>query len=278
MTVFFIVPRLMRIVQSLLAMREPDLAMVSLNEEELLSLPLDNQLSSLQSNNFVNSTILNDAVSYNGGCSSSDRGSTESGPDSERISFVKSSSCMMDSSMSSSSTLQSFLPGARSSIDATSLNSNSGSGKTTEEEDTRTNSTASGEYIVSRELFPSRKLCHTSSTPNRRIAKKTDKKHEGTRWSRSKPKPANSVSSAEDESGFSSMSSFQEVGLPLPFATPISPIKGCHTEIGLPEVPLDKVRHRRWSSTPVEIQALFKRHSTHFSGSSAKSESLSVWV
>jgi len=96
-----------------------------------------------------------------------------------------------------------------------------------------------------------------------------------------KVKPASSpVSSAEGESGFFSISSFQEVGLPASAALPITPIKGCHTEVGLPEVPLDKTRHRRWSSTPAEIQALFKQHRASIGGMpQTTTESVSVcWV
>uniref|UniRef100_A0A1B6IRX9 Uncharacterized protein n=1 Tax=Homalodisca liturata TaxID=320908 RepID=A0A1B6IRX9_9HEMI len=51
--------------------------------------------------------------------------------------------------------------------------------------------------------------------------------------------PQLSVGSAEDESGFSSMSSFHEVGLPEIRSYP---------EVGLPLV---EPSHRRWSSTPV---------------------------
>lgn len=52
--------------------------------------------------------------------------------------------------------------------------------------------------------------------------------------------PQLSVGSTEDESGFSSMSSFHEVGLPEVRTYP---------EVGLPIV---EPAHRRWSSTPVE--------------------------
>ncbi|XP_043285942.1 uncharacterized protein [Venturia canescens] len=281
--------RLMRTVQSLLAMREPDLAMISSNEEEeMFGSMIGNELSSssLRNSSFVNSTLLNDAMSYNEGCSSSERGSTESGGETnEREKYGKASVNGLDNSTSSTSTLQTLVPRARRSIDATSMNSNSGSSKTTEEdeeEENRGNSTGSGESTLSTELAfkGKREVCPTS-TPSRRAANKADKK-EPSRWLRSKirPKSSRSVSSAEDESGFSSMSSFQEVGLPLQFVpSTLSPIKGCHTEVGLPEIPIEKIPHRRWSSTPAEIAAIFKRHSTHFAGStSGTSESLSVWV
>ncbi|XP_033223165.1 uncharacterized protein LOC117176901 [Belonocnema kinseyi] len=250
--------RLMRTVQSLMAMREPDLARVSSMEENGSSpSPVDHQhhndLSlSLQSNNFVNSTTLPD-VSFVG--SSSDRG-TESSNEGDCRSFCKTSSSTAETNINH---LTSLLPGARRSLDATSLNS--GSSKTTEEDEVLPTTNNYVDSIAKREFFGS---------DSRRV-KKVEKDVVKIR-----PKPSNSVSSAEDESGFSSMSSFQEVGLPS--ALPFSPIKGCHTEVGLPEVPLDKVRHRRWSSTPAEIQALFKRHSGSFSNSQATTESLSVWV
>lgn len=91
------------------------------------------------------------------------------------------------------------------------------------------------------------------------------------------PQPSLSLSSAEDESGFSSMGSFQEVGLPLLSSTQLheqpwaghaaspspspsasSRSHGSFHEVGLPlprlgahgkpPVPI----HRRWSSNPVE--------------------------
>jgi len=113
-----------------------------------------------------------------------------------------------------------------------------------------------------------------------RAAKRLDKREE--KLSKSKVKPSSSpVSSAEGESGFFSISSFQEIGLPSSSsALPITSAKGCHTEVGLPEVPLDKARHRRWSSTPAEIQALFKQHRASFGGTpQSTGESVSVcWV
>lgn len=141
------------------------------------------------------------------------------------------------------------LPRTRRSPDTTSWNSSSS--KTTEEEDTAALAAPSPKQLEKKE--PS---C--------------------------KAKSPVSVSSAESESGFSSISSFQEVGLPS--TSSIRSIKGCHTEVGLPEVPLDKTRHRRWTSTPAELQALYKllysQHRGSFGGSQATTtESVSVcWV
>jgi len=112
-----------------------------------------------------------------------------------------------------------------------------------------------------------------------RVAKRLDKREE--KLGKSKLKPSSSpVSSAEGESGFFSISSFQEIGLPSSALPALTSNKGCHTEVGLPEVPLDKARHRRWSSTPAEIQALFKQHRASFGGTPQSSgESVSVcWV
>lgn len=285
--------RLMRTVQSLLAMREPDLARMSPVDDGAASpSPVGNHhhhhlhhghqdtLLTLQNDSFVNSNSLQEE-NY-GRCSGgSDRGNESSGTEMDNTRVV--SSCYLKSSSSSNEVnrnLQNLLPGVRRSLDATSLNS--GSSKTTEEEDpiAISNRENGGCRIEPRELVASFTSGGTStSTPNKRT-KRTEKKPNGdvnltARSTRSKI--ATSVSSAEDESGFSSMSSsFQEVGLPP--TLPISPIKGCHTEVGLPEIPLEKVAHRRWSSTPAEIQALLKRHSATFSTSQTNTESLSVWV
>ncbi|KAL1131097.1 hypothetical protein AAG570_012334 [Ranatra chinensis] len=74
--------------------------------------------------------------------------------------------------------------------------------------------------------------------------------------------PQLSVGSAEDESGFSSMSSFHEVGLPGNSTNNSSDVgtSGSFHELGLPVVdsPSGGHRHRRWSSTPVD------RHSTGY--------------
>ncbi|XP_012279537.1 uncharacterized protein LOC105699254 [Orussus abietinus] len=225
--------RLMRTVQSLLAMREPDLARVSMAENNTCHVDRD---ASLQPN-FANSTAMQDSF----------------GGELERSGYVKGNDDRGNP----------LLPGTRRSLDATSLNS--GSSKTTE----TTTTTEEDDAAVPGILGPiEREFMGTpTSTPIR-------KKRQEKEVVRMRSKPATSVSSAEDESGFSSMSSFQEVGLP----GGISPIKGCHTEVGLPEIPLDKVRHRRWTSTPSEIQTLFKRHSTSFVGNQPTTESFSVWV
>ncbi|KAK2586585.1 hypothetical protein KPH14_011463 [Odynerus spinipes] len=284
--------RLMRTVQSLLAMREPDLARMSPVDDGAASpSPVSNHHHhhhhhshhetslTLPNDSFVNSNSLQEE-NY-GRCSGvSDRGNESSGTEMDNTRVV--SSCYLKSSSNSNEVnrnLQNLLPGVRRSLDATSLNS--GSSKTTEEEDpiAVSNRENGGSHIAPRELVTSFATGTSTSTPNKRT-KRIEKKPNGdvvlmARSTRSKV--ATSVSSAEDESGFSSMSSsFQEVGLPP--TLPISPIKGCHTEVGLPEIPLEKVAHRRWSSTPAEIQALLKRHSASFSTSQTNTESLSVWV
>ncbi|XP_076752586.1 uncharacterized protein LOC143424421 [Xylocopa sonorina] len=265
--------RLMRTVQSLLAMREPELARISsMENNDSSSSPIDhhrhnnhhNEVSlTLQNNSFVNSISLQEATAYKRR-SSSDRANESSNTDNDsRTCYPKSSSNTVEINRN----LQNLLPGIRRSLDATSLNS--GSSKTTEEEDVLPNNNSFNISIPDHEsIF----TCTPLSTPNRR-AKKIEAK-EKEKYSKSKP--AASVSSVEDESGFSSMSSFQEIGLPS--ALPISPIRGCHTEVGLPEVPIENARHRRWSSTPAEIQALFNKQRNSFTTSQTTTESLSVWV
>ncbi|XP_051162654.1 uncharacterized protein LOC127282456 [Leptopilina boulardi] len=261
--------RLMRTVQSLLAMRDPDLMkMTSMENNGSITLSDDHQHHnnnhhhhemslSMQPNNFANSTTLPE-TSFVSDHDSSDRGneSCNETENNNNRTICKNSTNTIDNANDNLS----LLPRARRSLDATSLNS--GSSKTTDDEVlTNTDNFVVVESISKRDFF----------TGESRSIKKIEKDV------KIRPKPSNSVSSAEDESGFSSMSSFQEVGLPsaIPFS---SPVKGCHTEVGLPEVPLDKVRHRRWSSTPAEIQALFKRHSGSFANSQTTTESLSVWV
>lgn len=86
-----------------------------------------------------------------------------------------------------------------------------------------------------------------------------------------------SVSSAEDESGFSSMNSFQEVGLPLMNSTvdedKLGDLSINSSDSNITQISLDTsknldkakliwnrsdlvlpVNHRRWSSTPVDVQ------------------------
>lgn len=261
--------RLLRTVESLLAMREPDLARVTPIEDNGSSpSPTvdhrhhDTSLS-LPSGNFANSTMLQEATYA---------------PGNESISSVqqddnRSASLIKPSVNEFARNLHAFAPSSvRRSPDTASWNSSSS--KTTEEEDTvalaaPSNGTASND---------------TPSSTLSRSAKRPEKKESSPgnlTGKTSKVKPASSpVSSAEGESGFFSISSFQEVGLPPSAAVPITPVKGCHTEVGLPEVPLDKARHRRWSSTPAEIQALFKHHRASFGGSpQTATESVSVcWV
>lgn len=259
----------MKTVQSLLAMREPDLARItSIDHNESSPPPINhhnnhhNQVSlSIQNSSFVNSTTLQEAAGYPTR-SSSNRGNESSGTDNDsRTCFMKTSNVVMVER-----SLHSLVPGVRRSLDATSLNS--GSSKTTEEEDALQNNNSINVSMAEHErMF----LYTPTSTPNKYSRKAEKKEKERS----SKSKPAASVSSVEDESGFSSMSSFQEIGLPS--GLPVSPIRGYHTEIGLPEVSLDKSRYRRWSSTPLEIQAL-RSHRNSFTTSRTTTESLSVWV
>ncbi|XP_046492226.1 uncharacterized protein [Neodiprion pinetum] len=236
--------RLMRTAQSLLATREPDLVRVSEVDNRRAPSPcnIDGPLP-LQS--FTNSTPLCDSL-----LSSSDRANSR---------------CDNDATFSRRAepgTAGCLLPGARRSLDAASLHSaSSKTTETTEEEDGGPRSLLAG--ALEREF-----VVKSSSTPNRRPKKPTEV------GLKTKPCTA-SVSSAEDESGFSSMSSFQDVGLP---PAP-SLVKGYHTEVGLPDVPV-KVRHRRWSSTPAEMQALFNgRYNASFTAAKTGSEALKVlWV
>ncbi|XP_018403020.1 PREDICTED: uncharacterized protein LOC108779947 [Cyphomyrmex costatus] len=262
--------RLLRTVESLLSMREPDLARMTPVEENgsSPSPTVDHHRHhdasfSLSSSNFVNSTTLQEATASSG-CSSSSRGNESSNShqgDSRSPSLVKTSVTEFTRN------LQNFVPSVRRSPDTASWNSSSS--KTTEEEDiiaTSSNGVTSNGTPIS-----------TLSRATKRLEKKESTGLTG----RAKVKPASSpVSSAEGESGFFSISSFQEVGLPASAALSITPIKGCHTEIGLPEVPLDKTRHRRWSSTPAEFQALFKQHRASIGGMpQTTTESVSVcWV
>ncbi|XP_012543654.1 uncharacterized protein LOC105841083 [Monomorium pharaonis] len=260
--------RLLRTVESLLSMREPDLARMTPVEEGASPSPTvdhhrHNDTSfSISGGNFANSTTLQDAAAYSG-CPGGGRGNESTGGqqgDSRSPSLVKTSVAEFTRN------LQSFAPSVRRSPDTASWNS--GSSKTTEEED-----------IVASNGTP-------ISTLSRAAAKRLEKKESTGPAGKSKVKPASSpVSSAEGESGFFSISSFQEVGLPasvvpLSSSSSITPVKGCHTEVGLPEVPLDKTRHRRWSSTPAEFQALFKQHRASFGGTpQTATESVSVcWV
>lgn len=263
--------RLLRTVESLLAMREPDLARVTPIEDNGSSpSPTvdhrhhDTSLS-LPSGNFANSTMLQETTYVPG----NDHGNESIGSGQQDDS--RSASLIKPSVNEFTRNLHAFVPSVRRSPDTTSWNSSSS--KTTEEEDTVALATPSNGTTSN----------GTPSSTLSRTAKRLEKKESspGMLAGKTKVKPASSpVSSAEGESGFFSISSFQEVGLPPSAAVPITPVKGCHTEVGLPEVPLDKARHRRWSSTPAEIQALFKQHRASFGGSpQTATESVSVcWV
>lgn len=241
--------RLMRTVQSLLSMREPDLSRIASIEDNALS-----------------SSSIQDDLSSHEAAYDPHRGNDNCNNDDPNV--TSKVSCFLSSTLNHRRSVNTpfdltvdHLSGARESMDATSLHSVCS--KNTEEEEL-TNTTV-----------PLETTRNDSAASN---AVEIDNKSERKRVEESsvnRSKPTASVSSAEDESGFSSMSSFQEVGLP---SNNVAPIKGCHTEVGLPEVPLEKIRHRRWSSTPAEIQALFKRHSTSFSNTRSTTESLSVWV
>ncbi|XP_077265020.1 uncharacterized protein LOC143898996 [Temnothorax americanus] len=264
--------RLLRTVESLLSMREPDLTrMTPVEENESSPSPtVDHHRHhdasfSLSTGNFANSTTLQEAAAYSGRSSSSRGNESISGQQSDS----RSPSLVKTSVTEFTRNLQNFTPSVRRSPDTASWNSSSS--KTTEEEDLVA-FTASSSGATSN---------GTPISTLTRAAKRLKKKESTGLIGKSKVKPASSpVSSAEGESGFFSISSFQEVGLPASAALPVTPIKGCHTEVGLPEVPLDKTRHRRWSSTPAEIQALFKQHRASFGGTpQTTTESVSVcWV
>jgi hypothetical protein len=128
----------------------------------------------------------------------------------------------------------------------------------------------------------------------------------------SQPAPQLSVSSTEDESGFSSMNSFQEAGLPLTNPSPTSSYSKhpsshydtqyhpstensasqsasyCgpkYQELGLPvvDIPPNKYNkncttptHKRWSSSPAETLSHYSKTNASFCGAG---ETLRVlWV
>lgn len=236
--------RLLRLVDSLLATREPDLARVTPVEDNQSSpSPTDRHHYhdiSLQSGNFVNSTSLQETSQ----CSSNGHGHESSSIQSDSSLYFAKPPAVTEIA----SNLQASLPRARRSPDVSSLNS--GSSKTTEEEDTIA------------------------------TAKQLEKKDPTSACNVKSPV---SVSSADSESGISSISSFMDVGLPPVTTTPFAPVKGCHTEVGLPEVPLSKSGHRRWTSAPAELQELYKQfyrqHMLKLDGLQAPAESISVcWV
>lgn len=233
--------RLLRNVESLLVMRHPDLAIVS-------SSSFSSTLSSASSSSCASSThehAIDD--------------------DNNNISATQ----FHDNTKLVNSTLIAHSPTADDEKSFRSLNStflNSEISKTIEEKDKKKNSPLSA---ISRQLFR-----QTGSSTPKTKAKKLVK---DDRLAMLKDDKSHNVNCPDDESGFSSMNSFHDVGLPMPTSA-LSPIKGCHTEIGLPQVPLDKTNHRRWSSTPVELQTLLKKCSNGFRPNRTNTESLSVWV
>lgn len=252
-------------------MREPDLARVTPIEDNgsSPSPTVDHRHHdaslSLPNGNFANSTMLQEAT-YAPGSGHGNESINNDQQDDRSGNLIKPPVAEFTRN------LHAFVPGVRRSPDTASWNSSSSS-KTTEEEDTVALATPSNGTTSN----------GTPTSTLSRTAKRLEKKESnpGNLAGKTKVKPASSpVSSAEGESGFFSISSFQEVGLPPSTAAPITPVKGCHTEVGLPEVPLDKARHRRWSSTPAEIQALFKQHRASFGGTpQTVTESVSVcWV
>ncbi|XP_057334628.1 homeobox protein 9-like [Microplitis mediator] len=285
--------RLLRTAESLLAMREPDLSFSSSSsrissssstsavtaDDENTSASVIIEFGSTQTPDGSKSTNSNnlDDLSRIEDCSAiNDRD-----PDNRLSSFHKTGNLEM--SASSPNTLQPFF--SHNNFDSASLNSSSS--KAEEEErhsiSFNVNSNSNNNSINEHCGRTISEVKQCTSTPNSTISRKTNRyktiiaETKDQRDLGLKEKPT-SVSSAEDESGFSSMNSFHDVGLPQPTITPVKQT-GCHTEIGLPDVPLDRINHRRWSSTPAEIQAMFRRYkNTYLSNPSSTTETLSVWV
>ncbi|XP_014614794.1 PREDICTED: uncharacterized membrane protein DDB_G0293934-like, partial [Polistes canadensis] len=295
--------RLMRTVQSLLSMREPDLSRVSPYDDSGISpSPTSNHYhhhhhhhhhrhdssSMSQGDNFMNNTssIVVQDDNYVRCIDESER---ELVNETNCLEYQNRDDNCQTKLLSSSNTdvnrnIQNLLPGIRNSVDGSSYNSVVSSNKTTTEDEEQIIIVSNRDNIIDNNTRE--RICNignnNTSTPLTKSHKRIEKKGingggiNDLMVRAVRAKLANSVSSADDESGFSSMSSFQEVGLPT---SPISPIKGCHTEVGLPEIPIEKVAHRRWSSNPTEIQALIKRHSAaNFPTNQTNNESLSVWV
>ncbi|XP_011315351.1 uncharacterized protein [Fopius arisanus] len=228
--------RLMRTVESLLSMRHPDLAIVS-------SSSFSSTFSSASSSSCASSTHEHAIDDDNNNIASQFHN------DSKGANSTLISNCsFIDDELSFGS------------LNSTFLNAEC---KTITENEVKINSPLSS---ISKQLFK-----QTGSSTPRPKSKKTVK---DDRLTTLKDDKTNNVNCRDDESGFSSMNSFQDVGLP----TVLSPIKGCHTEIGLPRVPIDKTKHRRWSSTPVELQTLLKKYTNGFLPNRSNVESLSVWV
>lgn len=190
----------MRTVQSLLSMRDPDLMkMSSMDDNASMTLSVDHHHHhhesslSLQPNNFANSTTLPPDTSSTSFISGgSDRGN-ESSNETDNSTSNRTTLCKNSTSSIDANDNLSLLPRARRSLDATSLNS--GSSKTTDDE-VLTN--ADNNFVV--DSIAKRDFFNVESRAMKKIEK------DGVKI---RPKPSNSVSSAEDESGFSSMSSFQ---------------------------------------------------------------------
>ncbi|XP_044586700.1 uncharacterized protein LOC123266503 [Cotesia glomerata] len=290
--------RLLRTAESLLAMREPDLSFsssssrnssssltasaVTGDDENTSAYVIMDYTQSSDGSKSTNSINLDDFSQIEDCLSINERE-----PDNRLSSFHKSS---MDMSAGSTSTLQPF----SKSFDCASLNSSSR--KIEEEEHHSISFNVNIQNNINSNININDKnmsnimseVRQCTSTPNSTVNRRAKYKSPAAetkdqRDSRLKEKPT-SISSAEDESGFSSMNSFQDVGLPqltVRPATPVTPVKpaGYHSEVGLPDVPLDRINHRRWSSTPAEIQAMFRRYkNTYLSNQSSNAETLSVWV
>lgn len=282
---------MLRTAESLLAMREPDLSFSSSSsgtssssstsavtaDDENTSASVIIEFGSTQTPDGSKSTNSNnlDDLSRIEDCSAiNDRDS-----DNRLSSFHKEGN--LDMSASSASTLQPFF--SHNNFDSASLNSSSSKAEEEERHSISFNVNSNSNNINEHCGRTISEIKQCTSTPNSTISRKTNRyktiiaETKNQRDLGLKEKPT-SVSSAEDESGFSSMNSFHDVGLPQ---APITPVKqtGCHTEIGLPDIPLDRVNHRRWSSTPAEIQAMFRRYkNTYLSNPSSTAETLSVWV
>ncbi|XP_015125118.1 uncharacterized protein LOC107046907 [Diachasma alloeum] len=231
--------RLMRTVESLLAMRHPDLAITS-------SSSFSSTFSSASSSSCASSTHEHTIDDDNNNISLTQFHNDIKGANSTLI----SDGSFIEEELSFRSLNSTFLNAECKPIE--------------KKEDKKKSPLSS----ISRQLFKQT----GSSTPNSK-AKRPVKEDRRTAL---KDDKTNNINMADDESGFSSMNSFQDVGLPM--TTVLSPIKGCHTEIGLPRVPRDKTNHRRWSSTPVELQTLLKKCSNGFMPNRSNVESLSVWV
>lgn len=197
----------MRTVQSLLVMREPNLARLGSSQEVnggISPLPLDQHPSEMSSlslhSNFANSTVLQQEVTSTSttattlsGCSSSDRGTDGSCTDDEINRTIYGGATNANNSSSNNkltgngsnsannvSTTTLMSPGARQSIDATSLNS--ASSKNTEDDDcvsSSRNSNLAGLVKPDNSSGLQQNGLHIqapTSTPHNRRIKKLDRK------------------------------------------------------------------------------------------------------